>query len=784
MRVSQAPLVLLSLLVVTAHAREGELPFDLAFDRTEFSVGGVMSLSASGRHVAYEVQNRPNDVDLSGTTRYQENGTPTGVLGTRIDVTEVKSGKSERICPQHTGQMWRPSWSPVEEKLVFYADTDGKPQLWMYERASGQCRKVSDALVRAKLWAGDEAQWSPDGRTVYVPTMPATPRFERNQPEPGQAQGVDVLVLRSAAAKQGDAPIAPAAPDSGHFIFENNAAVAAIDVSTGTTRIVAPADANPLPSVMRVSASGKWVSYLSVIRKPTSGAWKSVTDLAVVSAQGGKVHSIAAALPSLHDLHRRNYSWHPQRDLLVYIQDRKLWLVTMGEDGPQAPRQIGEAAGPLGPTINWFSEDGNSVIVGIEPVEHGNLYFDADSSALAAIPLDGGPITKLTYDDKWKLYDVIKSTPRTVWQPDKGTVTAVMRHRSTTDLAIMRLGPRSGESKILWTAPARVTNVMPVAQSRELLVAYEDLKTPLNLHAFSSDFSRRRRVTSVEPRLDAVKVGNAEVFESVAPSYDGTLVTLRSAVLLPPGAKRGDKLPAIVMMYPDIDLSGDATYFGGGGYPGEPPLIYTSRGYAVLLTNADMGPGGTNAGDAIDEIVDSVLPQVYRAAELGYIDIRRLALRGQSAGAYGTAAIVSRTNLFRAAVPSNGPYDLGGIYGRLYTERFPINDESSPLWMSWVETGGPRVGTHPWANVFRYIENSPYYRADKIKTPMLIMQGSDDTFVTDAEKLYSALKRLDRPVELAIYKGGGHAITTWFPANAADATRRMLEFFRKHIGEP
>lgn len=67
---------------------------------------------------------------------------------------------------------------------------------------------------------------------------------------------------------------------------------------------------------------------------------------------------------------------------------------------------------------------------------------------------------------------------------------------------------------------------------------------------------------------------------------------------------------------------------------------------------------------------------------------------------------------------------------------------------------------------------------------MLILQGSDDTFMTDAEKMYSALKRLGRPAELAIYRGGGHYIGEWYLSNAADAVERMMAFYRKHLGEP
>ena len=63
-----------------------------------------------------------------------------------------------------------------------------------------------------------------------------------------------------------------------------------------------------------------------------------------------------------------------------------------------------------------------------------------------------------------------------------------------------------------------------------------------------------------------------------------------------------------------------------------------------------------------------LLPRVYRAAELGYVDLNRLAITGQSYGGYGTGSIITRTNIFRAAVPISGIFDLfgWGIRGRLW----------------------------------------------------------------------------------------------------------------------
>src|SRR3546814_3285814 len=96
-------------------------------------------------------------------------------------------------------------------------------------------------------------------------------------------------------------------------------------------------------------------------------------------------------------------------------------------------------------------------------------------------------------------------------------------------------------------------------------------------------------------------------------------------------------------------------------------------------------------------MVDVLLPQVYAAANAGYIDIERLAISGQSYGGYSTASIVSQTNLFRAGIPVNGTYDLAGFYGGL-------DEQGNSHWIRWAEKGQGRMGDSPWANPQRYID--------------------------------------------------------------------------------
>jgi hypothetical protein len=78
-------------------------------------------------------------------------------------------------------------------------------------------------------------------------------------------------------------------------------------------------------------------------------------------------------------------------------------------------------------------------------------------------------------------------------------------------------------------------------------------------------------------------------------------------------------------------------------------------------------------------------------------------------------------------------------------------DSGNSHWIRWAEKGQGRMGESPWANPARFIDNSPYYRIDRIHTPLLIVAGE------------------------------GHMIATWSTASAVDVSQRMVEFLDKHL---
>jgi dipeptidyl aminopeptidase/acylaminoacyl peptidase len=79
--------------------------------------------------------------------------------------------------------------------------------------------------------------------------------------------------------------------------------------------------------------------------------------------------------------------------------------------------------------------------------------------------------------------------------------------------------------------------------------------------------------------------------------------------------------------------------------------------------------------------------------------------------------------------------------------------------------------------------DSPFTYVSKIRTPLLILHGSQDlrVGVSQSEMLYHALKQLGAPVEYVRYPNIGHELTrSGPPLQRMDHMLRIIEFFERY----
>jgi dipeptidyl aminopeptidase/acylaminoacyl peptidase len=171
---------------------------------------------------------------------------------------------------------------------------------------------------------------------------------------------------------------------------------------------------------------------------------------------------------------------------------------------------------------------------------------------------------------------------------------------------------------------------------------------------------------------------------------------------------------------------------------------------------------------------EAVISGTQAMIKKGFVDQNNVGLQGQSWGGYQVAYIVTQTTMFKAAFAGAPVSNMTSAYGG-------IRWESGVSRMFQYEYGQSRIGGTLWERKELYILNSPIFEADKITTPLLIMSNDNDGAVPwqQGVELFSALRRLDKPVWLLNYNGDEHNLTKW--PNRVDLSIRMLQFFDHYL---
>jgi dipeptidyl aminopeptidase/acylaminoacyl peptidase len=206
-------------------------------------------------------------------------------------------------------------------------------------------------------------------------------------------------------------------------------------------------------------------------------------------------------------------------------------------------------------------------------------------------------------------------------------------------------------------------------------------------------------------------------------------VDLSFTLYLPADHKPGDKLPTVLWAYPQefTDASTASQVTGStnrfttiGGYS---HLFFVMHGYAVL-DNATMpivGDPQTVNDNFVQQVVASAKAAIDKGVEMGVVDPERVAVGGHSYGAFMTANLLAHSDLFRAGLARSGAYN------RTLTP-FGFQSERRSFWEA------PEM----------YAAVSPFFHANKIKDPILLIHGDADnntgTFPIQSERLYSAIQ--------------------------------------------
>jgi dipeptidyl aminopeptidase/acylaminoacyl peptidase len=146
------------------------------------------------------------------------------------------------------------------------------------------------------------------------------------------------------------------------------------------------------------------------------------------------------------------------------------------------------------------------------------------------------------------------------------------------------------------------------------------------------------------------------------------------------------------------------------------------------------------------------------------------------------ALTATQTDRFKAAIASNGIYDLASNQGS-FTPQFRLDPGDNAVILQWAgynESSQPHLGATPWENPARYAASSVIARAGRITTPLLILAGDRDfSHLEQSEQLFSALYRQGKDALLVSYWGENHVLAN--PANLRDSYAQVLQWLNRYL---
>lgn len=245
-------------------------------------------------------------------------------------------------------------------------------------------------------------------------------------------------------------------------------------------------------------------------------------------------------------------------------------------------------------------------------------------------------------------------------------------------------------------------------------------------------------------------------------------VDLSFTLYTPPGHKEGTRLPTVVWAYPleytDAATAGQVsgstnrfTQIGGISH-----LFFLLQGYAVLddATMPVVGDPLTVNDTFIKQIVDSAQAAIDKGVEMGVVDRDRVGVGGHSYGAFMTANLLAHSRIFRAGIARSGAYN------RTLTP-FGFQSERRTFWEA------PEL----------YEKVSPFFFADKIKDPILLIHGEADnnqgTFPIQSERMFAAIRGNGGTARLVMLPLEAHGYSA--KESVEHTLNEMIQWFDKYV---
>jgi dipeptidyl aminopeptidase/acylaminoacyl peptidase len=405
-----------------------------------------------------------------------------------------------------------------------------------------------------------------------------------------------------------------------------------------------------------------------------------------------------------------------------------------------------------------------------EEASYGALEFEPNSAALYYSTNEGNEFSYIVkynlatgkkakfFSDKWDVVGMGISENgkyRSIFvNADARNKLLLFDHKTNKPIRFPQV--KEGTLQGLRFSPSEKAMVLYVAGDR----------SPVNLYHYNLASGKIRQLTkALNPEIDPEDLVDAKTVRFS--SFDD--LEIPAVYYKPHTASANNKVPALVWVH--------------GGPGGQSRAGYSqtiqylvNHGYAVLAVN-NRGSSGygksfykmdnRNHGDK--DLKDCVWGKKWLASQPD-IDANKIGIYGGSYGGFMTlAGIIQYPEEFAVGV------DLFGVTNWVRTLK-----SIPPYWESfrtalYDEMGDPAIDSVRLRNI------SPLYNTEKIKTPLLVLQGSNDPRVlqVESDEIVAGAKRNGVPVEYVLFPDEGHGFVK--KENQMKAAEVTLKFLDAHL---
>ncbi len=668
----------------------------------------------------------------------------------KLTLKNIADGRETPVNLPAGAKIISPNWSADGRYLAAGNVTPTGVELWIIETATGKATKIKNAMVNTAFGSYD---WMPDQKSLIVNLVPknraAAPGYQDLVPtEPS---------IQETAGKTGavqtfqDTLSSP--NDEKLFEYYTTSQLAIIGVDGKIKEIGQPgiydtADPSPDGNYILTSRIKRPFSYLYPVNRFPE-------DIEIWDKDGKLVKKLASN--TLQDnlpvqgvpTEPRGFSWIPTEPATV------MWALALDGGDPRNKAEFRDKLMKLAAPFNTEPTE----VVKIQQRYQGRAFgenagmmlfydFNRDTQHRRIFMMDyrtnSAPkmISDLNSRDRYN--DIGQPVMKTL--PNGKNVI----EQNGDEIYLSGAGAsREGDRPFLRKMNLQTLKTDEIFRSEgdiyESFVALMDDKANAFITRRESlteppNLILRDRTNTPEARANAASMKPITNFTDPTPQLraikkqrvtykraDG--VDLSFTLYLPPNYKEGTRLPTVVWAYPleftDASTAGQVT--GSTNrftqIAGMSHLFFLLQGYAILddTTMPIVGDPLTVNDTFIKQLTDSAEAAIDKGVEMGVVDPERVGVGGHSYGAFMTANLLAHTDLFRAGIARSGAYN------RTLTP-FGFQSERRTFWEA--------------KELYQTV--SPFFFADKINEPILLIHGEADnnqgTFPIQSERLFAAIR--------------------------------------------